>query len=186
MTSPQRTTSDVVGAVVEEPAQQAAVSEFLSYHVSMTALQWSNGWAVTADLWRHSADGLRGLQADEARRTYTVHWPELSPMSRADVAQLLWRSALMMARRADDKPALSVPLTYTPRLPGETRWIKGTAHLVGGSRSTELLAYLTGKGHTSKNPVESRLCKHDLLTMVPLPVPALLHTLGLLLEQHCA
>lgn len=164
----------------------AEPAPWLTRHASMTITRWTNGWVACTNLWRHDIKLSEPVRDADAMMTVTVHWPQLSPLSRADLVSMMWQSPLRQACQLAGSRAGGGQLPGTERGPGEIRWTKVTAHLVGTSRETSLLAYLTGTPPGSRKITEVRVGRYASPTVPPVNAIAFLSSFSLMLRQHSA
>ena len=155
-----------------------------SRHVLLKVNRWEDGWKGTIDMWRHGApDGLNQWSSND-RKTYSVLWGPQSPLNSCALTQMLWMTCHAVARQMQgfDRHPYEVAWCGCPLPP--VPWIGATAGLTPSGKGTDLLAYLTGKGHTSSKPNELRLCSVPLETVGPALPVSLVSSLGYLIEQH--
>jgi hypothetical protein len=155
-----------------------------SRHILLKVNRWEDGWKGTIDMWRHGApDGLNQWSSND-RKTYSVLWGQLSPLNACELTQMLWMTCHAVASQMMGISATPYPVKEcdcpVPAIP----WIGATAGLTPTGKGTELLAYLTGKGHSSSKPNEQRLCSVGLETVGPVLPVSLVSSLGYLIEQH--
>lgn len=155
-----------------------------SRHILLKVNSWSDGWKGTVDMWRHGAtDGLNQWSSDD-RKTYSLLWGEQGALNECQLTQMLWMTCHAVARQLQGLKAMPYPVEECDCPPPTVPWIGATAGLTPTGKGTSLLAYLTGKGHTSSKPHERRLCSVDLETVGPVEPVSLLSSLGYLIEQH--
>ena len=184
MNLPQHDEHQAVTAPAPIHPESVHAPAWKSRHILLKVTRWTDGWKGTIDMWRHGAGGSLNEWTTDDRRTHTFAWGHLSPVNECELTQMLWMTCHAVAAELQgltthryEVKSCTCPAPAVP-------WVGATAGITPTGKGSELLAYLTGKGHTSSKPNERRLCSVGLETVGPVLPVSLIASLGYLVEQH--